>query len=266
MYSTVEEIRTILGLTDHSEFVLKACNNILNLKTDFPEERAEYILFQRTFGRTTESILEAVFKSQYGTVILVSGWEGHAEKIRQQAIAWCEKLGLDSTKIIRKGAADYKVTDLKIKPEVLRKDSAKILHTTRDKQMTNSSLTTRILTLEEIRTGLGLLKPEDQILKAVQFWLDSNLTNWEKAQAIKQMRGFGFTTEVILNVIHDSQMNRVAVEAFSKPKSEELAKKAREWAAQLGIDPKNILVAPVKPKEGSFTTDVYTFYDRFRNS
>lgn len=132
--------------------------------------------------------------------------------------------------------------------------------------MTNSSLTTKILTLEEIRTGLGLLKPEDQILKAVQFWLDSNLTNWEKAQAIKQMRGFGFTTEVLLNVIYNSQMHRVAVEAFSKPKSEDLAKKAREWAAQLGIDPKNILAAPVKLEEGSILSTVSTYYDRFRNS
>lgn len=132
--------------------------------------------------------------------------------------------------------------------------------------MTNGSLATKILTLDEIRTGLGLLKPEEQILKAVQFWLDSDFTNWEKAQAIKQMRGFGSTTEVLLNAIYNSQMHKVAIEAYYRPKSEDLAKKAREWAVQLGIDPDNILAAPLKIETGTIISDVTTYYDRFRNS
>jgi hypothetical protein len=132
--------------------------------------------------------------------------------------------------------------------------------------MTNSSLTTKILTLDEIRTGLGLLKPEDQILKVVKQILESDLTNWEKAQAIKQMRGFGFTTEVLLDALYSSQMYKVAIEAFYKPRSEDLAKKARDWAVQLGIDPSNILAAPVKLEAGTVTSDVTTYYDRFRNS
>jgi len=261
MYASVEEIRTALGLTDHSEFVLKACNNILNI-FDTPEQRAEYILFQRGFGRTTESILEAVFKSQFGTVMWVSSWQGH-EKIQKQASAWCEQLGLNPAIILTRGVTRYVITDQKINPTVMYKDSAKIIETG---LMTNSSLATKILTLDEIRAGLGLLKPEDQILKAVQFWLDSDFTNWEKAQAIKQMRGFGSTTEVLLNVVYNSQMHKVAIEAFFRPRSEDLAKKARDWAVQLGIDPSNILAAPIKLEAGTTTTDITTYYDRFRNS
>ena len=139
------------------------------------------------------------------------------------------------------------------------KDSAKIM---KAKLMTD----TKILTLDEIRTGLGLLKPEDQILKAVQSILDSDLTNWEKARQIKQMRGFGFTTEVLLNVVYNSQMHKVAVEAYIKPKSEDLAKKAREWAVQLGIDPSNILAAPVTLEAGTIISEITTYYDRFTNN
>lgn len=132
--------------------------------------------------------------------------------------------------------------------------------------MTNSSLKTKILTLNEIRTGLGLLKPEDQILRAEQQILNSSLTDWEKEQAIKKKRGFGATTEILLNVVYNSQMHKVAVEAYYRPKSEDLAKKAREWAVQLGIDPCNILAAPLKIEAGTATTDITTYYDRFRNS
>lgn len=262
MYASVEEIRTALGLIDHSEFVLKACNYTLNI-FDTPEQRAEYILFQRRFGGTTESILEAVFKSQFGTVKWISSWQDHAEKIQKQASAWCEQLGLNPTNILTRGVTRYEITDQKINPTVMYKDSAKIIETG---LMTNSSLATKILTLDEIRAGLGLLKPEDQILKAVQFWLDSDFTNWEKAQAIKQTRGFGSTTEVLLNVVYNSQMHKVAIEAFFRPRSEDLAKKARDWAVQLGIDPSNILAAPIKLEAGTTTTDITTYYDRFRNS
>jgi hypothetical protein len=246
--------------------VLKAVSNILNLKTDFPEQRAEYILFQRGFGKTTEKILNAVFMSQSDTVKFVSSWLGQAEQSEEQASTWCKELGLDYKNIITKGAASNYIYDEKVTPQVFYKDSAKIM---KAKLMTD----TKILTPDEIRTGLGLLRPEDQIVKAVQSILDSELTNWEKARQIKQMRGFGFTTEVLLNVVYYSQMHKVAVEAYIKPKSEDLAKKAREWAVQLGIDPSNILAAPVTLEDGTIIpvtledgtimSEINTFYDRF---
>lgn len=134
---------------------------------------------------------------------------------------------------------------------------------------TNSSLQTELKykSVEDIRQALGLLEPWDYIVKVVKEVLDNNkLTTYQKADWIKNSKGFGSTTEILLAALFAAQEYKVCLEGFNAQKSELLAVRARKMAVELGINPDNILAAPLKLEKGTVVCGITTYYDRFRNS
>ena len=134
---------------------------------------------------------------------------------------------------------------------------------------TNCSLQTELKynSVEDIREAFGLRQPCDHIVKVVKELLDNDkLDNFEKAEQIKQCRGFGYTTEILLSALFAAQQYKVCLEGFNAQKSELLAIRARKMAVKLGINPDNILAAPLKLPAGTVVCGITTYYDRFRNS
>lgn len=134
---------------------------------------------------------------------------------------------------------------------------------------TNSSLQTELKyqSVEDIRAALGLKQPCDHIIDRVRDILDNkNIDTHEKVDQIKKCRGFGYTTETILAALFAAQQYKVCLEAFNSQKSELLARKAKKMALELGINPENILAAPLNLPAGTVVSDITTYYDRFINS
>jgi hypothetical protein len=116
----------------------------------------------------------------------------------------------------------------------------------------------KILTIEEIRTKLNFVSPEEykkDWLKRIKPLLDE-----EKKQVgyVDYERRTGRTTELMLKALAASQMYNIVIFAKNKNYATDLKKEIEKYAQHLNITTQKIVIGY---KDIGYTDDWFKFYD-----
>lgn len=98
-FNTADDVRIALGLEDWGVFAQKVQASIR--KNDWDEKtKSESISNNRTTGRTTKMLVDAVYKSQFHKIKIHSHKLSFTRTLTSKAISMCNDLGIDSKNII----------------------------------------------------------------------------------------------------------------------------------------------------------------------